>query len=49
MISKKTLTRSKTNFSIRVANPPKKFATRDKIEPLGSQKVRLESEQLGVT
>jgi hypothetical protein len=32
-----------------ISNLPKKPTTRDKIEPLGSQRVGLESEQHGVT
>jgi len=32
-----------------VGNPLKKLAIKDKIEPLGSQMVGLESEHLGVT
>ncbi len=32
-----------------VGDPPKKLATEDKIEPLGSQRVRLESGQHEVT
>jgi hypothetical protein len=38
--------RSEAKF---VHDPPKKPATRDKIEPLGFQKVGPKSEQLGVT
>jgi len=49
MISERTPTKSKTNFSIHVGNLPKKFATGDKIEPLRFQRVGFENEQLGVT
>ncbi len=49
MIFERAPTRSKINFFVHVGNLPKKFATGDKIEPLNSQRVGLESEQLGVT
>jgi hypothetical protein len=34
---------------IRVSNPPKKFTTKGKIQPLGFQRVGHQSEHLGVT
>ncbi len=46
MIFKKHLPKVMQTFA-HVNDPPKTFATRDKIEPLGSQKVGLENGQLG--
>jgi hypothetical protein len=48
MIFEKTSIRSVAN-SYHVSNPPKMLATKDKIEPLGSQKVRPKNKQLRVT
>jgi hypothetical protein len=45
---KDCLLKAKQN-PIDVSNPPKKPTTRDKIEPLGSQRVGPKNKQLGVT